>query len=108
MTDEHHTKEQVDKAFAHAPVILRKLKEAGVSYPYFELHVDASGRLLLGDERSRITGEQMALAQELLKSVRPYQMFCSLCFDEGSKEHKGHPHPIGVTFCCGLVQAAEQ
>lgn len=108
MTDEHHATEQVDKAFAYAPTILRKLKKAGVSYARFELYADASGRLLLGEENETITEDHLRLAQNLLKSNRPYQMFCEQCLKEGDGYHSEHAHPIGVTFCCGLVTAAEE
>ena len=108
MTQQHHTPEQVDLAFSYAPIILRELKEAGIPYPCFELYEDASGRLRLGNDGEGITQEQATLAQRLLKSVRPYQMFCNQCFKSGDSNHSNHTHPIGVTFCCGLVVAAEE
>lgn len=104
MSEEHHTQEQVDKAFAYAPVILRKLKEAGVRLPHFELYADASGRVHLGSTEEKITNDQYRLAQDLLRSNRPYEMMCVKCLD-GEEEH---PHEVGVTFCCGLVTAAEE
>lgn len=103
MTKQHHTPEQVDLAFSYAPIILRELKDAGVPYPAFELYEDGSGRLRLGNEGEGITGDQQDLAERLLNSVRSYQMFCNQCYEGNDK----HPHPIGVTFCCGLVTAAE-
>ena len=108
MTQQHHTPEQVDLAFAYAPKILRELKEAGVPVPCFELYEDASGRLRLGNEGQEITRKQLSLAQDLLQSVRSYQMFCSQCFKKDDVDHSKHTHPIGVTFCCGLVMAAEK
>ena len=106
MIDEHHTTEQIDKAFAYAPTILRKLKEAGVPCPSFELYADASGRLRLGEE-GEVTMKQFKLAQGLLFTKRPYQMFCQQCLDAGGSNLSDHTHPIGATFCCGLVVAAE-
>lgn len=109
MTEGHHTKEQVALAFAHAPVILEKMREAGVDNPHFVLHSDASGKLFLGytdGDNCNVTEEQYALAQKLLFSQRPYDMLCLKCFS--GEDPGGHPHKIGVTFCCGLVTAAEK
>ncbi len=104
MTEEHHTPEQVAKAFAYAPVILQKLRDAGVRLPCIELYGDASGRVYLGDTDDKITNRQYRLAQDLLHTARPYEMLCVKCLD-GEPDH---PHKVGVTFCCGLVTAAEE
>lgn len=106
LKEEHHTQEQVAKAFAYAPVILNKLSEAGVAFPCFELYSDASGRLRLGNTDNNITEEQYKLAQDLLFTVRPYEMFCEQCMNKD--DPKEHTHEVGVTFCCGLVTAAEE
>lgn len=87
--DSHHTPAEVDKAFAYAPTILRKLVEAGVDSPRFELYPDASGSLLLG---RRVTKEQYELASKLVYSLRSIM---------STKE-------AGIIFCCGLVTAAER
>ena len=89
MIDSHHTPEQVDKAFAYAPTILRKMVEAGVSFPRFELYPDASGSLLLG---GGVTKEQYELAGKLVYSNRSIM---------STKE-------VGIIFCCGLVTASER
>ncbi len=86
----HHTEEQIQRGFAKAPGILKQLTEAGVEHPYFELFSDASGALVLGEERDHITEEQVALAINLVKSQRPYDMM-------------GRSKKIGITFCCGLT-----
>lgn len=109
----HHTKEQIQAAFARAPEVLEQLQKAGIPYPAFELYADASGRLRLGWEDEGITGAQLRLAQDLVRSVRPYQMMCPICFDtvrkhesyakSGMPQPVPHKHYIGVTFCCGLV-----
>lgn len=91
MSEEHHTPEQVSKAFAKAPEILRGLIEAGVKFPRFELFEDASGSLILGRE-GEITNEQWKLASSLVYSRRAL-----MCDDR-----------IGIEFCCGLVTAAEK
>lgn len=89
MTEKHHTPEQVEKAFAYAPTILRKLKDAGVPLPSFTLYEDASGRLNLG---TNITNKQYDLAVNLIRSRRE-----SMFSDE-----------IAIDFCCSLVTAAEE
>ena len=91
MSEEHHTPEQVSKAFAKAPEILSELVEAGVKLPRFELFEDASGSLILGKE-GEITNKQWELASNLVYSRRPL-----MCDDR-----------IGIAFCCGLVTAAEE
>ena len=89
MTDGHHTSEQVDKAFAYAPTVLRKLVEAGVGLPSLQLYEDASGTLRLGQDP---TQEQCDLAMSLVRSNRR---------DNFSDQ-------IAINFCCGLVAAAEE
>lgn len=86
---EHHTPEQVKKAFAYAPTVLRKLKEAGVGFPSLKLYDDASGQLSLGDNP---TQEQCDLAISLVRSRRR-----CMCTGE-----------VSIDFCCGLVTAAEE
>lgn len=88
MSDEHHTPEQVKKAFAYAPQVLRQLQEAGVEYPSLLLYEDASGQLNLGQ---KVTTEQFKLATSLVKSRRQ-SMFTKA---------------VTIDFCCGLVLAAE-
>ncbi len=85
----HHTPEQVEKAFAHAPTILRKLTEAGVESPRFRLFSDASGTLELGYDP---TQDQLDLAISLVYSRRR-----SLTSEV-----------VAIDFCCGLVTAAEE
>jgi len=106
LEDGHHTPEQVDKAFAYAPTILRKLSEAGVPLPSLELFADASGRLHLGNTNNKITNKQYKLAEDLLYTTRPYETFCDRCF--AGEDPAEHTHEIGLTFCCGLVTAAEE
>lgn len=89
MSEGHHTPEQVDKAFAYAPTILRKLKEAGVPNPHFRLFEDASGTLLIGNYA---TAKQCDLAETLIRSNR---------------WSGGLAREVGINFCCGLVTAAE-
>ncbi len=91
MSESHHTEEQVDKAFAYVPTILRKLQEAGCENPSVEMHGDASGRLILG-RHENVTDKQIELATELVKSRR-------YSFDDGY---------FGITSCCGFVSAAEE
>lgn len=90
MSEGHHTPEQVDKAFAYAPKILRRLKEVGVTLPSFTLYDDASGTLNLGN---KITPQQYELAIVLVHSKR-----LSMLSDD----------KIAIDFCCGLVTAAEK
>jgi hypothetical protein len=91
----HHTEEQIQAGFAKAPGILKQLQEAGVSLPYFKLFADASGALVLGERgRDTITDEQVELATNLVKSMRPYDMM-------------GRSKKIGITFCCGLTHEEE-
>ena len=89
MNDGHHTPEQIEKAFAYAPIVLRKLKEAGVELPVLKLYGDASGQLSLG---RKVTEDQYKLAISLVKSQRQ-SMF-------GDR--------VAIDFCCGLVLAAEE
>lgn len=99
----HHTVAQVKAAFSRAPDILMVLREAGVTNPSFELFSDASGRLALGKE-GQVTEAQLQLAQNLLRSNRPYQTFCQVCWDDAKRPFKlPHKHVIGISFCCGLV-----
>lgn len=104
MSDSHHTKEQVRAAFARAPEILEQMIAAGCRLPRFELFIDGSGRIALGDE-AVVTDEQLRLAQRLLRSTRPYETMCPICMQAimfGGKP-KPHTHTVGVTFCCGLA-----
>ena len=89
MTEKHHTEEQVAKAFAYAPTVLRKLTEAGVQLPSLTLYADASGTLSLGES---VTSKQYELAVSLVRSQRQ-SMHC-----------KG----VSINFCCGLVTAGEE
>lgn len=88
---EHHTPEQVQKAFQYAPVLLRKLKEAGLQFPSIQLYEDASGTLILGSQKE-VTDEQAELASTLIYSRR------GTSFGDN----------VGIRFCCGLVKAAEE
>ena len=96
---EHHSQEQIAKAFAYAPRILQKLTQAGVGFPRFVLFEDASGSLILGCEANNITREQYELACSLVRSRR----IISNLFYEGPASEQ----PIGIEFCCGLISAAE-
>lgn len=87
----HHTPEQVDRAFANLPNILRKLEEAGVENPSVEMHSDGSGRLVLGQYKD-ITEEQVQLASDLVSSHR------------WGWDHHGN---FTITSCCGFVSAGE-
>lgn len=100
----HHTKTQIAAAFARAPAVLEELQAAGVDNPRFELYADASGRLYLGEE-GKVTLEQYTLAGKLLRTARPYEVICLVCYDAEVKGQKPreHKHSIGLTFCCGLV-----
>lgn len=90
MREDHHTPEQeVDKAFAYAPTILRKLKEAGVDLPSLKLYDDASGQLCLGDDP---TQEQVDLACNLIRSNRRSMW----------------TETVAIDFCCGLITASEE
>lgn len=90
MSEGHHTEEQVDKAFAAVPKLLRKLIEAGCENPWVELHGDASGKIILG-RNEYVTDKQIELAIDLVKSRR-------YSSDDGY---------IGITSCCGFVSFAE-
>lgn len=89
----HHTPEQVEKAFAYAPTILRKLAVAGMPLCSFQLYSDASGRLILGWKYGdKPTRKQFKLAEKLVYSNR------RICNND----------QIGIAFCCGLITAAEE
>ena len=91
MSEEHHTEEQVDKAFAAVPKLLRKLKEAGCDNPSVELFSDASGRVILG-RHENVTDKQIELATKLVKSQR----------------YTNADGEFGITSCCGFVSFAEE
>lgn len=99
--DSHHTKEQIQEAFAKAPGILKELEELGAALPRFTLFVDGSGSLNLGDA-ARVTSKIYKRATELVKSVRTKQ--CLVCLDNALDDKKTqHEHQIAIEFCCGLV-----
>lgn len=92
MSEGHHTKEQVDKAFAAMPKLLRRLEEAGCENPSVELFSDASGCVLIG-RRKDVTEEQIDLAVDLVKSRR-------ISVDKSTN--------VIITSCCGFVSFAEE
>jgi hypothetical protein len=100
--DSHHSPEQIQAAFNAAPQVLRKLEQAGIAGPSFELCADASGKLILGREGT-LTTEQIRLACDLIFSNR--LRVCPRCVMR--KPHASdYQHEIEILFCCGLVQAA--
>ena len=86
----HHNEEQVDKAFAYAPKLLRKLTDAGLYLPCFRLYEDASGILILGRSED-VKDAHVELATELIHSQR----------------YAFRNDYLEINFCCGLVVAAE-
>jgi len=95
LSEGHHTQEQIDKAFAAIPKLLRLLQDAGIQNPSVELHADASGKLVLGTTMDDFTNGQIEFAMDLVKSQRPYDML-------------GLSDKIGITSCCGFVTFAEE
>lgn len=97
---DHHTPEQIAKAFAYAPTILQKLSDRGLKFARFELFHDGSGCLILGDvvrrgltSQSTVAAEDWEFASSLVHSRRPII-------------HR--EDVVGIQFCCGLVNAAEE
>lgn len=94
----HHTENQVKAAFQTAPIILRKLQDAGLKHPSIELFADASGKLNLGYEKD-VKPEYWKLATSLIHSVR-----LQTCYDcLSNKCNLGDKHMVSIQFCCGLV-----
>lgn len=91
MTEDHahHTSEEVKRAFAYAPEVLRQLEQAGVQLASLELYADASGKLWLPDN---MTPAQVELAMDLVMSQRPVWRYGAV---------------VGIAFCCGLVERAK-